>query len=119
MEEQPPSVAGCGEGGLTMPEYIGREAVLEALRDAAKYYSHIDDCTEHTILQCMSTIQNIPAADVVEVVALKAYLQKCLDEWHALGDRKYEPTNMWGYNFIMKCFDDLERRNDDAGSKID
>lgn len=51
-----------------MPEYIERETALEALRNAAEYYSHIDDCTEHSIRQCMSTIQKIPTADVVEVV---------------------------------------------------
>lgn len=53
-------------------------------------------------------------ADAVPVAEIKDYLQKRLDEWEALGDRKFEPANMWGYNFIMACFDDLERR--DGGS---
>lgn len=59
-------------------------------------------------------ISAAPAVDAVEVAQIKAYLQKKLDEWNALGDRKYEPANMWGYNFIMACFDDLERRNKDG-----
>lgn len=48
-----------------------------------------------------------PAADVVEVSTIKTYLQSKLDEWYALGDRRFEPENVWGYNFIMACFDDL------------
>ncbi len=38
-----------------------------------------------------------------------AWLQQKLDEWDALGDRKWEPANMWGYNFIIACFDDLNK----------
>ena len=53
------------------------------------------------------------AKDVIPVAEIKAYLQARLDEWDALGDRKWEPANMWGYNFIMACFDDLERRSAD------
>ena len=56
-------------------------------------------------------IEAAPAVDVVTVVEIEAYLQARLDEWNALGDRKWEPANMWGYNFIMACFDDLGRRN--------
>jgi hypothetical protein len=48
--------------------------------------------------------------DAISVSDIEAYLQARLDEWNALGDRKWEPANMWGYNFIMACFDDLERR---------
>lgn len=55
-----------------------------------------------------------PTVDAVEVDVIKGYLQKKLDEWNALGYRKYEPANMWGYNFIMACFDDLEARTDNA-----
>ena len=54
-------------------------------------------------------INEVPAVDAVEVKQIKAYLQSKLDEWNALGDRKFEPANMWGYNFIMACFDDLAR----------
>lgn len=39
---------------------------------------------------------------------VKKYLQNVLDEWFNLGDGRFEPANMWGYNFIMKCFDDLD-----------
>ena len=59
-------------------------------------------------------IEAAPAVDVVTVVEIEAYLQARLDEWNALGDRKWEPANMWGYNFIMACFDDLERRAEDG-----
>lgn len=48
-------------------------------------------------------------APTIEVSQIKAYLQRKLDEWDALGDRKREPANMWGYNFIMACFDDLNK----------
>lgn len=57
-----------------------------------------------------SEIEDFPAVDAIAVDEIKAYLQARLDEWNALGDRKWEPANMWGYNFIMACFDDLERR---------
>lgn len=53
--------------------------------------------------------KSIPTADVVEVRQIREYLQRKLDEWNALGDRKFEPANMWGYNFIMACFDDLAK----------
>ena len=53
-------------------------------------------------------INNIKPVDAVPVSDIKAYLQARLDEWNALGDRKWEPANAWGYNFIMACFDDLE-----------
>lgn len=48
-------------------------------------------------------------APAIEVSQIRAYLQQRLDEWDALGDRKWEPANMWGYNFIMACFDDLNK----------
>lgn len=54
--------------------------------------------------------ERFPVVDAVPVAEIEAYLQARLDEWNALGDRKWEPANMWGYNFIMACFDDLERR---------
>lgn len=58
-----------------------------------------------------------PTADVVEVVQIEKYLKDRLQEWHDLGDRKYEPANMWGYNFIRACFDDLEEYC--AGKKVE
>lgn len=36
------------------------------------------------------------------------YLQRLMDEWNALGDRKYEPANMQVYNHIRACQDDLD-----------
>ena len=47
----------------------------------------------------------IPAVPVRE---LREYLGRLLDEWEALGDRKWEPANMRGYNFICACQDDLD-----------
>lgn len=54
-------------------------------------------------------IERLKKGDRITVEQIKDYLQEKLDEWHALGDRKFEPENVWGYNFIMACFDDLER----------
>ena len=47
----------------------------------------------------------VPAVPVEEI---REYLGRLLDEWEALGDRKWEPANMWGYNFIRACQDDLD-----------
>lgn len=47
----------------------------------------------------------VPAVPVEEI---RGYLKRLLDEWNALGDRKWEPANMWGYNFIRACQDDLD-----------
>ena len=58
---------------------------------------------------CQEAIDFAPAVAAIPVAEIKAYLQARLDEWDALGERKWEPANMWGYNFIMACFDDLER----------
>lgn len=84
---------------MTMINTDGTEVYLKA-EDVAKF------------------IMSFPAVDAVEVSQIKAYLQRKLDEWNALGDRKFEPANMWGYNFIMACFDDLssygERRGDNG-----
>ena len=63
-------------------------------------------------------IDEAPTIDAVPVTEIKAYLQKCLDEWNALGDRKFEPANMWGYNFIMACFDDLERKDGEGNGSV-
>ena len=62
----------------------------------------------------LRTICEAPTEDAIPVAEIEAYLQARLDEWNALGDRKWEPANMWGYNFIMACFDDLERRAEDG-----
>ena len=60
---------------------------------------------------CSKPVSNV---DTIPVAEIEAYLLSKLDEWNALGDRKWEPANMWGYNFIMACLYDLERRNDDG-----
>ena len=73
-------------------------------------------CREHGS-KCMEEaceIPYMPIVDAVPVADIKAYLRARFDGWNALGERKFEPANMWGYNFIMACFDDLERRTDDA-----
>ena len=46
---------------------------------------------------------------VIPVETVSAYLQQKLDEWEALGDRKWDPMNAWGYNFLRACQDDLEK----------
>lgn len=55
-------------------------------------------------------IERIKTVDAIPIEEIEGYLQTRLNEWNALGDRKYDPANMWGYNFIMACFDDLGRR---------
>lgn len=57
---------------------------------------------------CQEAIDLAPTADAVPLLEVEAYLLKKLAEWEALGDRKYEPANAWGYNFIRACLDDLE-----------
>lgn len=90
-------------------DLISREAAIKIAESyglkngsALGRHSGIADCiAEH--------ISTIPSVYAVEVSEIKAYLQDKLNKWNALGDRKFEPANMWGYNFIMACFDDLER----------
>ena len=55
------------------------------------------------------TIQESPGIQVIPVETVSAYLQQKLDEWEALGDRKWDPMNAWGYNFLRACQDDLEK----------
>lgn len=57
----------------------------------------------------MAAIADMPTASVIPVETVSAYLQQKLDEWEALGDRKWEPMNAWGYNFIRACQDDLDK----------
>ena len=58
----------------------------------------------------LAELDEATTVDAIPVAEIEAYLQARLDEWNALGDRKFEPANVWGYNFITACFDDLERR---------
>lgn len=62
----------------------------------------------------MATIADIPTAPVIPVETVSAYLQQKLDEWEALGDRKWDPMNAWGYNFLRACQDDLEKYTEDG-----
>ena len=82
-----------------MAEYIDRDALI------AEY----DRVHEGEAGGARKLMVDAPACDVVEVRQIKDYLQSKLDEWFALGDRRFEPANMWGYNFIMACFDDLAK----------
>lgn len=68
-----------------------------------------------TFLEVLMRIKEAPTLDVIPTKKIYDYLQARLDEWNALGDRKYEPANVWGYNFIRACFDDLE----EYGTKMD
>lgn len=60
-------------------------------------------------------IQAPSPAPVIPVETVSAYLQQKLDEWEALGDRKWEPMNAWGYNFIRACQDDLDAYEEALG----
>jgi hypothetical protein len=81
-----------------------------------QYISMFGDVNDNMIQGAMrlarSKIENAPTVDAIPVTEIEAYLQERLDEWESLGDRKWEPANMWGYNFIRACFDDLESRNE-------
>ena len=89
-------------------EYIEREAAVSLLLRERHTYRHTQEIC--AVANCAVAIkESVPAADVIEVRQIKDYLQSKLDEWFALGDRRFEPANMWGYNFIMACFDDLAK----------
>lgn len=86
--------------------------------NSIKYTTH-RECAGHGEFYDITTaskkdIDTLPTVDAIEVIHIKAYLLKKLEEWENLGDRRFEPANMWGYNFIMACFDDLNGRNKDA-----
>jgi hypothetical protein len=87
---------------------------LQRIREMLTNHEDIQICNGQlaTYKEALLCIKNAPTVDAVPVAEIEEYLQARLDEWEALGDRKWEPANMWGYNFIRACFDDLERRND-------
>lgn len=109
-----------------MADLIDRQALMQDfcgydLNECVKYGNKTAEQQNNSYSTMMMyeiayEIEDAPAVDAVEVSEIKAYLQRKLDEWNALGDRKFESANMWGYNFIMACFDDLssygERRED-------
>jgi hypothetical protein len=64
---------------------------------------------EYGKYRALRAIYEAPKEDVVSVDKIKEYLQEKLNEWHSLGDRKFEPENVLVYNFIISCFDDLEK----------
>ena len=70
---------------------------------------HRSDFVAVNLDAVLHEIRRATTIDAVPVEEIRAYLQSKLDEWNALGDRRFEPANMWGYNFIMACFDDLAR----------
>ena len=59
---------------------------------------------------CQEAVDLAPTADAISLSLseVEAYLRERLEEWEALGERKWEPANAWGYNFIRACMDDLE-----------
>ena len=87
-----------------MARLIDTDAFLSLVKKNAPYLYHMI-----APIACLC-----PTVDAIPVADIEAYLQARLDEWNALGDRKWEPANIWGYNFIMACFDDLERRTEDG-----
>ena len=97
---------------------IDANALTERVDESKHYNPHHDGKlianhrNEHD--HFFKLIYTAPTVDAIPVSEIEAYLQARLDEWEALGDRKWEPANMWGYNFIMACFDDLERRREDG-----
>lgn len=102
-----------------MADLIDRAALLEDIEKTV-IYTAIDGAPFAEMCggnKVASRIIAAPAFDAVEVSEIKAYLQSKLDEWDALGDRKFEPANMWGYNFIMACFDDLSSYRERRGNE--
>lgn len=90
---------------------IDQNATVEDLKK--RYCSNCNSydglrCRACNIYDVICDVEDVPPVLALTVDQIKDYLQARLDEWNALGDRKYEPANMWGYNFICACFDDLE-----------
>ena len=90
---------------------IDANALVEGLK---LHGSVIIGARQDEVRVTIQRIKESPTVDAISVTEIKAYLQARLDDWNALGDRKFEPANMWGYNFIMACFDDLEKRCTDG-----
>lgn len=88
------------------------DSKLEALAKKYEAKGRTEVAKDYYFIQ--TVLMTAPTVEAVSTTEIKAYLQARLDEWNALGDRKFEPANVWGYNFIMACFDDLERRNKDG-----
>ncbi len=63
----------------------------------------------------LDSVADAPTVPAIPIASVSAYLQRKLDEWEALGDRKWEPMNAWGYNFIRACQDDLDAYEEALG----
>jgi len=86
----------------------------DLLKDARDISEYAPGCNWFVV--DVEDIENAPTVDAISVKDIMIYLQSVLNKWKALGDRRFEPANMWGYNFIMTCFDDLERRKNEINS---
>ena len=85
----------------------------DSLRDRCEastdgWFSHREITWSNAAKEFIEMIDEEDTLVVMTVSEIRDYLQARLDDWNALGDRKYDPANMWGYNFIRACFDDLE-----------
>ena len=90
---------------------IDQNAAAEELKK--RYCSNCNSydglrCRACNIYDVICDVEDMIPVQVLTVDQIKDYLQARLDEWEALGDRKWDPENAWGYNFIRACFDDLE-----------
>ncbi len=95
---------------------IDADALKEELvRDLANIMRMMEMHKGDIAVRVLDKVDEAPTLDVIPTKKIYDYLQARLDEWNALGDQKYEPANMWGYNFIRACFDDLE----EYGAKMD
>lgn len=43
----------------------------------------------------------------IPIIVIENYIQKLMDEWNSLGERRYNPRNMQVYNHIRAMSDDL------------
>ena len=60
----------------------------------------------------VSDIENAATVPAIPIKTIEKYLINVIDEWHNLGDRRFEPANIQVYNCIRACLDDLKRYED-------
>lgn len=92
-------------------QVIDQNATVEDLKK--RYCSNCNSydglrCRACNIYDVICDVEDTIPVAAIPVNEIKSYLLARLDEWNALGDRKFEPENAWGYNFIRACLDDLE-----------